>query len=117
MRGLAVGNSVWRLLQADDLTVGKFATVVDERHGANGPAYVSRTTRRFVDLAAVDLGLDSVVACETAEEGDFHVRNDWCCTDDQAFNAHQLVSVCMENCQQPLQEVHIDLTYQLGSGP
>lgn len=67
---------------------------MDEGHGSDGGADVARAASGLVDLAAVDFDLDGVGAGEAAEEGDFHVGDDGCGTDDEAFDAHELVRVC-----------------------
>lgn len=59
-----------------------------EGHGADGCADFTRAARGFVDLATVDFNLDGVVAGEATEEGNFHVRNNWGCTDDETFDAN-----------------------------
>ena len=66
---LAIRDDVWRLLQANDLTIGKFAAIVDDRHAALQIALLARASIGLFDATAVDLYSHSVCAVEAAEEG------------------------------------------------
>ncbi len=88
MGGLTIRYSVWGFLQSYGLSIREFAAVVDQGHRPNGRADFPGTATRFVDFASVDFDLDSMVACETTEEGDFHVWDDGGGADDQSFDAN-----------------------------
>lgn len=94
MRRLTIGNRIWGLLKANDLSVRELASVVDERHRTHGSTDVTRAAGRFVDLATVDFDLDGVRAGETTEEGSFHVGDDGRGADDETFDADEFVRVC-----------------------
>jgi hypothetical protein len=93
VRRLTIRDGIGRFLQADHLTVRKLAAVVHEGHRADGGTNVAGTPRRLLDFAAINLDLHSMRAGEAPEKGDFHVRDDWCRANDQAFDAYQLVGV------------------------
>ncbi len=59
---LPIRNSIRRLLKPDDLLVGKFGSVVDERHRSLRIADIARAPVGLRDPPAVDLGLDGVLA-------------------------------------------------------
>jgi hypothetical protein len=42
---------------------------MDERHGAFAVTHIARATIRFRDASTIDLGLNRVLAYETAEKG------------------------------------------------
>ena len=93
MRSLTIGHSVRSFLQTNYLPISKLAAVVHQRHRADRGADISRTSLGFVDFAAINLDLDSMVAGETAEECDFHIRDDGSGTDDETLYTDQLVRV------------------------
>jgi hypothetical protein len=62
--------------------------------GRDRCANVSWTAAWFFNFASVDFDLQCVGAGATPEEGDFHVWNYGSCTDDEAFDAYEFVSVC-----------------------
>jgi hypothetical protein len=93
VRRLTIRNSVGRFLQADYLTVRKLAAVVHEGHRADGGTHIAGTPRWLFDFAAVDLDLHGVRAGEAPEKGNFHIWDDGCRADNEAFNAYQLVGV------------------------
>lgn len=66
---------------------------MDEGHGANRGTDIAGAARGLVNFSTVDLDLDGVGAGEAAEEGDFHVWDDWGSADDETFDADEFVRV------------------------
>ena len=80
-------------MQTNYLPISKLAAVVHQRHRADRGADISRTSLGFVDFAAINLDLDSMVAGETAEECNFHIRDDGGSTDDETLYTDKLVGI------------------------
>ena len=80
------------------MPVREFASVVYEGHCADGPTDVAGAPRGLFDFATIDLDLHSMRTGETAKEGNFHIGDDRGSSDNESFNAHQLVGVCRVSC-------------------
>ena len=93
MWGLAVWDRIGGLLQTDNLSVGKFASVVYEGHGADRGADIARAALGLVYLAPVDLNLDRVVAGEATEERHLHVWYHGGGANNQSLDTDKLIRI------------------------
>jgi hypothetical protein len=93
VRGLAIWHCVRSFLQPDDLPVCKFTAIVHERHCPNGSTDIPWAPSWLLDLATVDFDLNSMRACEAAEERDLHVWNHRRSVNYQAFYRDEFIGI------------------------
>ena len=93
MRSLAIGYGIGSFLQPDNLPVGKFTTIVNKRHGTDCTTNISWTASWFIDFTSIDFDLLGMVASETAEEGDFHVRDNRGRSNDKTLDTDEFVGI------------------------
>ncbi len=94
MRCLTSWNRVGGFLELDDLLVHEAGAVVYNLHRVLRLADVSRAFGRLGDLATINVNLHSMITNLTSEEGIFHIRDDWCSSDNKSLNSYNLVDIC-----------------------
>jgi hypothetical protein len=80
-------------LQLDDLLVHEARPVMNNLHRIRRVANWTRAFCRLGDLATVDIDFDGMIADLASEEGVLHIRNDWCGSNNEAFDGNDLVDI------------------------
>ena len=93
MGRLTVRYRVRRFLKADNLAIGKFGAIVNERHGTDASTCFSRAARGFFNPPTVDLYLDGMRTVQATKEGRLHIRDNGCGTDDETFDCDEFVGI------------------------